>query len=204
VAALAKRRFPEVAVALTIGGDLAQAVQFNQQRMRAPGLTRLDAVLACQADWVAVHHRTARPGLLEACLRHGIKTMVWTVNRHEALARWLSDPRVDVVVTNRPVAARTAPSSASQNSCAPRWPGHTDMRAIRWSWPGWPGHACSSDVFPLPAGAEMIVTASRPRDRALRPGRDGRSALARPRLPRDQPMADMPVITPSPAGIRSG
>src|SRR6266581_9532086 len=21
---------------------------------------------------------------------------------------------------------------------------------IRWSWPGWPGHACSSDVFPLP------------------------------------------------------
>jgi hypothetical protein len=28
-----------------------------------------------------------------------------------------------------------------------------------------PGHGCSSDVFPLPAGAEMIVTASRPRDR---------------------------------------
>jgi len=51
--------------------------------------------------------------------------------------------------------------------------GRTGMRAIRWSWPGWPGHGCSSDVFPLPAGAEMIVTASRPRDRALRPGRDG-------------------------------
>jgi hypothetical protein len=36
-----------------------------------------------------------------------------------------------------------------------------------------PAHACSSDVFPLPAGAEMIVTASRPRDRTWRPGRDG-------------------------------
>jgi hypothetical protein len=66
-----------------------------------------------------------------------------------------------------------------------------------------PAHACS-DVFPLPAGAEMIVTASRPRDLAWRPGRDGRSVLARPRLPRDQPMADMSVIAPSPPGTWSG
>jgi len=32
------------------------------------------------------------------------------------------------------------------------------QRAIRWSWPGRPAYACSSDAFPLPAGAEMIVT----------------------------------------------
>ena len=57
-----------------------------------------------------------------------------------------------------PAAARTAPSSASQNSCASCWPGCTDMKAIRRSWAGWSAHACSSDVFPLPAGAEMIVT----------------------------------------------
>jgi hypothetical protein len=44
--------------------------------------------------------------------------------------------------------------------------------------------------LPLPAGAEMIVTASQPRDPAWLPGRHDRSALARPRLPRDQPMAD--------------
>jgi glycerophosphoryl diester phosphodiesterase len=105
VAAGVKRHFPEVAVALTIGGDLAQTAQFTWQRMRAPGLTRLDAALACQADWVAVHHRTARAGLLEECQRHGIKTMVWTVNRRRALARWLSHPRVDIVVTDRPAYA---------------------------------------------------------------------------------------------------
>jgi hypothetical protein len=45
-------------------------------------------------------------------------------------------------------------------------PGRTDIRAIRWSWPGRPAHACSSDVLSLPAGAEMIVAASRPRDPA--------------------------------------
>jgi hypothetical protein len=29
---------------------------------------------------------------------------------------------------------------------------------IRRSWPGQSAQACSSDVFPLSAGAEMIVT----------------------------------------------
>jgi hypothetical protein len=29
---------------------------------------------------------------------------------------------------------------------------------IRRSWPGRSAHACSRDAFPLPAGAEMIVT----------------------------------------------
>jgi hypothetical protein len=29
------------------------------------------------------------------------------------------------------------------------------MKAIRRSWPGRPAHACSRDVFPLPAAAEM-------------------------------------------------
>ena len=105
VAAAIKRHFPMVAVALTVGGDMAQTARFTWQRVRAPGLTRLDAVVACQAGWAAVHHRTARASLLEECRRQGIKTMVWTVNQPRALARWLSDPRVDVVVTDRPARA---------------------------------------------------------------------------------------------------
>jgi hypothetical protein len=32
------------------------------------------------------------------------------------------------------------------------------MKAIRRCWPARSAHSCSSDVFPLPAGAEMIVT----------------------------------------------
>jgi hypothetical protein len=42
---------------------------------------------------------------------------------------------------------------------------------IRRSWPGQSAQACSSDVFPLPAGAEMIVT----RFRTARPSVAGRS-----------------------------
>jgi hypothetical protein len=36
--------------------------------------------------------------------------------------------------------------------------GSTDMKAIRRSWPGCSAHGRSSDVLPLPASAEMIVT----------------------------------------------
>ncbi len=57
-----------------------------------------------------------------------------------------------------PAAARTAPSMVSQKSCISCWPGRTVMKAIRPSGPGWSAHARNSDVFPVPAGAEMIVT----------------------------------------------
>jgi len=57
-----------------------------------------------------------------------------------------------------PVAARTAPSSASQNSFASCWSSCTDMKAIRQFWPGRGTHVCSRDVFPLPTAAEMTVT----------------------------------------------
>jgi hypothetical protein len=80
--------------------------------------------------------------------------------------------------------SRPGPRPAARARTAARraGPGRTDMRVIRVVLAG-PAHACSSGAFPLPAGAEMIVTASRPRDPAWRPGRYGRSALARPLLP---------------------
>jgi hypothetical protein len=87
-----------------------------------------------------------------------------------------------------PVAARTAPGSASQNSCAPRWPGRTDRG--RSGGPGRPaGPRVQQRRLPAAGGRRDDRYASRPRDRAWRPGRNGRSALARPRLPRDRPMA---------------
>lgn len=47
----------------------------------------------------------ARAGVLRQCHRDGIKAMIWTVNDDKASGRWLADPRVDVVVTDRPVHA---------------------------------------------------------------------------------------------------
>jgi hypothetical protein len=57
-----------------------------------------------------------------------------------------------------PVAAWTAPSRASQNSCASGCPGLTDTKATRRCCPGRSAHVRSSDVLPLPAGAGMTVT----------------------------------------------
>jgi glycerophosphoryl diester phosphodiesterase len=105
VAAAIRREFPGVPVALTVGGDLAERVRLGRERMRAPGLSRLDWIAGCRADWAAVHHRAARGPVLEGCRQAGIRTMVWTVNRDRLLALWLARPGVDVVVTDRPAHA---------------------------------------------------------------------------------------------------
>ena len=105
VAAVLKRRFPAVPVGLSIGGDMAETAAFTARRLRAPGLSRLDRVVASRADVAVVHHRLARTGVLAECRRRGIKTMVWTVNGDQALAGWLASSYVDVLVTDRPARA---------------------------------------------------------------------------------------------------
>jgi glycerophosphoryl diester phosphodiesterase len=105
VAAVLKRRFPAVPVGLTVGGDMAETAGFTVRRLRTRGLSRLDRVVASLADVAVVHHRLARTGVLAECRRRGIKTMVWTVNGDQALARWLASPCVDVLVTDRPARA---------------------------------------------------------------------------------------------------
>jgi glycerophosphoryl diester phosphodiesterase len=87
VAAISKR-FPDVPVALSLGRDFATA-SWRQRLAMREDLYPLRRVRACGADWVAMH-------------RHGIKTMVWTVNGDAMLARWLADPCVNVVVTDTP------------------------------------------------------------------------------------------------------
>jgi glycerophosphoryl diester phosphodiesterase len=54
---------------------------------------------------VAVHHRLATATVLAACARHGIGAMVWTVNDEPLVDRFLTDPRVSVLVTDRPAFA---------------------------------------------------------------------------------------------------
>ena len=106
VAASVKRHVPAVPVGVTVGDDLAETTGLALRRGYPLGPGRLDRVLAAHGDWAVLHHRAARPALLDACRGRGIKTMVWTVNSDRALARWLADPRVDVVVTDRPARAR--------------------------------------------------------------------------------------------------
>ena len=54
--------------------------------------------------------------MLARCHRAGIKTMVWTVDEDAWMRRWLADPRVALLITNRPanaVAMRSALPTAS-------------------------------------------------------------------------------------------
>jgi len=124
LAASVKRRVPAVPVGVTVGGDLAETTGLALRRgfPLAPG--RLDRVLAAHGDWAVLHHRAARPALLDACRSRRIKTMVWTVNSDRALARWLADPRVDVVVTDRPARALALrgdrDQTAASRAAAPR------------------------------------------------------------------------------------
>jgi glycerophosphoryl diester phosphodiesterase len=97
-----KRRFPEVPVALSLGRNLSEMPWLSRFPVRSRELYPLSRIRACGADWVAMHYRLARAGVLRQCHRGGIKAMIWTVNDDQSIARWLADPRVGVVVTDRP------------------------------------------------------------------------------------------------------
>jgi len=68
-------------------------------------LLPLRRLRATGARWVAVDKTLARRGVLAQCARHGIGAMVWTVDEPALVDRFLVDPRVDVLVTNRPAYA---------------------------------------------------------------------------------------------------
>jgi glycerophosphoryl diester phosphodiesterase len=97
-----KARFPDVPTALSLGRGLKAASWPRQATVRRSELFPVPRVRACGADWVAVNRQLARAGVVARCHRAGIKTMVWTVDDDREILRWLADPRVDVLITNRP------------------------------------------------------------------------------------------------------
>jgi glycerophosphoryl diester phosphodiesterase len=95
-----KQSFPEVRAALSLGRDSLPLGQ--RAAVRFSELFPLPRIRACGADWVAVNHKLARRGVLSQCQRHGIGAMVWTVDEDRLIDRFLTDQRVDVLITNRP------------------------------------------------------------------------------------------------------
>jgi glycerophosphoryl diester phosphodiesterase len=93
--------FPAVPVGLSVGFGPASITR-DLRRLRWPLSFPLAAVQASGASWVAMSYRYARPEVLDRCVAAGLRIMVWTVNDDRRLARFLSDPRVAVVVTDRP------------------------------------------------------------------------------------------------------
>jgi glycerophosphoryl diester phosphodiesterase len=110
-----KKSFPEVTTALSLGRDLREISRLMRLPTRARELYPLGRMRACGADWLAVHRRLARANVLRLCDRFGIPAMVWTVNGEPQLRRFLADPRVTVLITDRPryaLSLRTVPGKA--------------------------------------------------------------------------------------------
>jgi glycerophosphoryl diester phosphodiesterase len=103
-----KTRFPGVPAGLSLGRDLGGMPRLLRPLARGREIFPLSRIRACGADWVAMHHGLAIAGVLRRCRQAHIKTMVWTVNSNAGITRWLADPRVDVLVTDRPVHAIAA------------------------------------------------------------------------------------------------
>ncbi len=97
-----KKSFPEVTAALSLGRDLREMARFMRLPARARELYPLARMRACGADWLAVHRRLARANVLRLCGRFGVPAMVWTVNEESQMRRLLGDPRVTVLITDRP------------------------------------------------------------------------------------------------------
>ncbi|KAF3468441.1 glycerophosphodiester phosphodiesterase family protein [Streptomyces sp. Tu 3180] len=109
------RAFPRVRTALSLGRDGKDVGRGRLVSTRLSELLPMRRVRACGAHGVAVHQRLARATVLREAARNGLFTMVWTVNEDTALRAFLTDPRVDVLVTDRPrraVELRAASSTA--------------------------------------------------------------------------------------------
>jgi glycerophosphoryl diester phosphodiesterase len=113
-----KARFPEVLAALSLGRDLSEVTRSRRAATRLSELLPMPRLRACRADWAAVNHRLARAGVLGQCHRAGIKAMIWTVDEDAEIRRWLADPRVTVLITNR--AADAVALRAGLTPVAPR------------------------------------------------------------------------------------
>lgn len=101
VAAVTAAR-PRVRTVLSLGRDGEDIARGRLVRTRIGELLPMRRVRACGAHGVAVHHRLARATVLREAARNRLFTMVWTVNEDAALRGFLGDPRVDVLITDRP------------------------------------------------------------------------------------------------------
>jgi glycerophosphoryl diester phosphodiesterase len=101
VAAVAQG-FPGVRTALSLGRDRRELALARLPGTRLSELFPARRIRACGAHGVAVHQRLARTTVLREATRHGLFTMVWTVNDDTLMRAFLAHPRVDVLVTDRP------------------------------------------------------------------------------------------------------
>lgn len=99
---------PGVPVLLTLGRATASLSIPGQLRLRAREAVPFAAVERTGATGVAAHYLLTTPALRGWCRWRGLQLLVWTVDAERSLSKWVTRRDVDVVTTNRPLAARQA------------------------------------------------------------------------------------------------
>ena len=97
-----KEQFPGVRAGLSIGEEIGGLAPWMKLRVRLSELFPGGRLEHCHADFVAVHQRLAGLTVLRFCESRGIPAWVWTVDDEPGITRFLADPRVTAVITNRP------------------------------------------------------------------------------------------------------
>ena len=97
-----KQQFPTVVAGLTLGTDMRNAHAWATFRDRLSELFPGARLKRSHADFVAAHQQLARIRLLSYCASRRMAAWVWTVDEEREIARFIADPRVATLVTNRP------------------------------------------------------------------------------------------------------
>jgi glycerophosphoryl diester phosphodiesterase len=97
-----KETFPMVQAGLTLGEDLEGAPPWRYLSVRLSELFPGVRLRRSHADFAAVHQRLAEIRVLDHCARVHMPAWVWTVDDEVNIARFMHDPRVAVLITNRP------------------------------------------------------------------------------------------------------
>lgn len=100
-----KERFPHVRAGLSIGDEISGLAPWMKLRVRLSELFPRGRLEQSHADFVAVHQQLAGLTVLRYCESRGMPAWVWTVDDEPGIARFLADPRVTTLITNRPEVA---------------------------------------------------------------------------------------------------
>lgn len=97
-----KEQFPHVRAGLSIGEEINHLAAWMKLRVRISELFPGGRLEHCHADFVAVHRQLADLTVLRYCESRGLDAWVWTVDDEPGIARFLADPRVTTLITDRP------------------------------------------------------------------------------------------------------
>lgn len=97
-----KEQYPQVRAGLSLGREIDGVPAWRRLAVRLSELFPGRRLKRCHADFAAVHERLARIRLLRYCERNRLPAWVWTVDSEVEMKRFLADPRVTTLITNRP------------------------------------------------------------------------------------------------------